>query len=175
MSVSVAWAKASSEPTPRRDNLGGLEKHVNHPWPGSSRGSQLARWPSPGKLVQRVLSEERGKCCSPRPSCGYSRATPRDATHYLNCRRCQPSQSQTRTSLPLPLGPLSASETEAWRGRRRSSCSHPREAMNLFLARRISWRNRTASLVQRAIFKHFSALRTMSVPEGVPGILVQSA
>ena len=43
--------------------------------------------------MRRVLSEERGKCCSPRPFCGYSRATPRDASHYLICRRCQPSQS----------------------------------------------------------------------------------
>ena len=38
---------------------------------------------------------------------------------------------QTHTSLPLPLGPLTASVTGAWRGRRRSSCGHPREAMNL--------------------------------------------
>ena len=48
---------------------------------------------SPGRLERRVLSEERGKCCSSRPFCGDSRATPRDASHYLNCRRCQPSQS----------------------------------------------------------------------------------
>ena len=34
---------------------------------------------SPGRLERRVLSEERGKCYSPRPFCGYSRATPRDA------------------------------------------------------------------------------------------------
>ena len=82
---------------------------------------------------------------------------------------------QARTNLPLPLGPLTASLVSGLEGEVESSCSHPREAMNLFLARRISWRNRTASLFQRAIFKHFSALRTMSVPEGVPGILVQSA
>ena len=44
---------------------------------------------SPGRLERRVLSEERGKCYLPRPFCGYSRATPRGASHYLNCRRCQ--------------------------------------------------------------------------------------
>ena len=35
-----------------------------------------------------------------------------------------------------------------------SSCSHPREAMNLVLKCRISRRNRTASLFQRAVSKH---------------------
>ena len=53
---------------------------------------------------------------------------------------------QTRTSLPLPLGPLAASDIRGLEGEAESSCSHPREAMNLFLARRISRRNRTASL-----------------------------
>ena len=33
---------------------------------------------SPGRLERRVLSEERGKCYSPRPFCGYSRATPEE-------------------------------------------------------------------------------------------------
>ena len=34
-----------------------------------------------------------------------------------------------------------------------SSCSHPREAMNLVHVRRISRRNRTASLFQHAVSK----------------------
>ena len=49
---------------------------------------------SPGRLERRVLSEERGKCYSPRPFCGYSRATPRGASHYLNCRRCQEEEEE---------------------------------------------------------------------------------
>jgi len=39
----------------------------------------------PGKLLRSVLSEERGECYSPPPNCGYSRATPRGASHPLNC------------------------------------------------------------------------------------------
>ena len=81
---------------PLRDKFGGLERHVIHPCPGSSRGSCLPNYlsgSSPGRLERRMLSEERGKCYSSRPCCGYSRATPRDASHYLNCRRCQPFQS----------------------------------------------------------------------------------
>ena len=100
-----------------------------------------------------MLSEERGKRCSPLPSCGYSRATPRSATRYLNCRRCQPSQS-AGTNLPLPLGPLTASFVSGLQGEVESSCSHTREAMNLFLKCRISRRNRTASLFQHAVSKH---------------------
>ena len=61
---------------------------------------------------------------------------------------------QARTNLPLPLGPLTASFVSGLEGEVESSCSHPREAMNLFLERRISRRNRTASLVQRAVSKH---------------------
>ena len=51
---------------------------------------------------------------------------------------------QTRTSLPLPLGPLTTSNLNigGLEGEAESSCGHPREAMNLFLARRISRRNR---------------------------------
>ena len=52
---------------------------------------------------------------------------------------------QARTSLPLPLGPLTTSDIGGLEGEAESSCGHPREAMNLFLARRISRRNRTAS------------------------------
>ena len=52
---------------------------------------------------------------------------------------------QTRTSLPLPLGPLTTSGIGGLEGEAESS-GHPRETMNLFLARRISRRNRTASL-----------------------------
>ena len=36
-------------------------------------GALLTRRPIPGKLMRRVLSEERDGCCSPRPGCG---ATP---------------------------------------------------------------------------------------------------
>ena len=46
--------------------LGGL------PW-----GAHGNLWPNPGKLIRRVLSEERGGCCSPRPGCGYSGVTRR--------------------------------------------------------------------------------------------------
>ena len=44
---------------------------------------------------------------------------------------------QTRTSLPLPLGPLTTSDIGGLEGEAESSCGHPREAMNLFLARRM--------------------------------------
>ena len=57
--------------------------------------TRSSRWPIPGKLKRRVLSEERGGCCSPRPSCGYSRATRRGTSHPLNCRRFQPSRRRT--------------------------------------------------------------------------------
>ena len=36
---------------------------------------------NPGRLLRRVLSEERGGCCSPRLSCGYSRAMLRGTSH----------------------------------------------------------------------------------------------
>ena len=68
---------------------------------------------SPGRLERRVLSEERGKCYSPRPFCGYSRATPRDASHYLNCRRCQPSQSTDPHQPAFALG--SPDDVGYWR------------------------------------------------------------
>ena len=66
---------------------------------------------------------------------------------------------QTRTNLPLPLGPLTASVLRGLEGEVESSCSHPREAMNLFLARRISRRNRTASLFQHAVSTHLGHKR----------------
>ena len=66
---------------------------------------------------------------------------------------------QTRTSLPLPLGPLTTSDIGGLEGEAESSCGHPREAMNLFLARRISRRNRTASLVQHAVSTHLGHKR----------------
>ena len=66
---------------------------------------------------------------------------------------------QTRTSLPLPLGPLTTSDIGGLEGEGESSCGHPREAMNLFLARRISRRNRTASLVQHAVSTHLGHKR----------------
>jgi hypothetical protein len=37
-------------------------------------GTQDNLWLSPGKLLRRVLSEEGGKCYSPPPNCGHSRA-----------------------------------------------------------------------------------------------------
>ena len=55
---------------------------------------------------------------------------------------------QARTSLPLPLGPLSASDVGGLGGEAESSCGHPREAMTLVHVCRISQRNRTASLFQ---------------------------
>ena len=98
---------------PRRDKFGGLRDM-------SSTLAQWAagvpNWPSgssPGRLVRRVLSEERGKCYSPRPFCGYSRATPRDASHYLNCRQCQPSQSTDPHQPAFALG--SPDDVGYWR------------------------------------------------------------
>jgi len=58
-----------------------------------------------------------------------------------------------------PLGPLTASDIGGLEGEAESSCGHPREAMNLFLARRISRRNRTASLVQHAVSTHLGHKR----------------
>ena len=58
---------------------------------------------------------------------------------------------QTRTSVPLPLGPLTTSDVGGLEGEAESSCGHPREAMNLFLARPISRRNRTASFIKVAV------------------------
>ena len=55
---------------------------------------------------------------------------------------------QARASLPLPLGPLSASDVGGLEGEAESSCGHPREAMTLVHVCRISQRNRTASLFQ---------------------------
>ena len=64
----------------RRD----MSSSLSHEVP---RGAQDNLWPSPGKLLRRVLSEERGECCSPPPNCDCSRATPRGASPPLNCRR----------------------------------------------------------------------------------------
>ena len=109
----------------------------------------------PGQAdAARVLSEERGGCCSPRPGCGYSRATRRGTSHPLNCRRFQPSQSTDPHHPAFALGSLVGVGIGGLVGEVESSCSHPREAMNLFLERRISRRNRTASLFQRAVSKH---------------------
>ena len=105
------------------------------PW-----GAQGNLWPSPGKLMRRVLSEERGGCCSPRPGCGYSRATRRGTSHPLNCRRFQPSQSADPHQPAFALGSPVGVGIEGLAGEVESSCSHPREAMNLVHVRRISRR-----------------------------------
>jgi hypothetical protein len=139
--------RASSEPAPWRD-LGGLERHVILPGPPGNlmaEGGPGQLWPSPGRLLRRVLSEERGECCSPPPKCGHSRATPRGATHPLNRRRCQPSQSTDPHQPAFALGSPVGVGIEGLAGEVESSCSHPREAMNLVHVRRISRRNRTAS------------------------------
>ena len=52
---------------------------------------------------------------------------------------------QTRISLPLPLGLLSVLDIGGLSGVVESSCSNPREAMNLVHVRRISRGNRIAS------------------------------
>ena len=115
------------------------------PW-----GAQGNLWPSPDKLMRRVLSEERGGCCSPRPGCGYSRATRRGTSHPLNCRRFQPSQSTDphqpafkKVALGSPVGV----GIEGLAGEVESSCSCPREAMNLVHVRRISRRKPNCKLV----------------------------
>ena len=90
-----------------------------------------------------MLSEERGGCCSPRPGCGYSRATRRGTSHPLNCRRFQPSQSTDPHQPAFALGSPVGVGIEGLAGEVESSCSHPREAMNLVHVRRISRRNRT--------------------------------
>ena len=61
LSVSMEWAKASSEPAPWRHNLGGLslERHVIHPCPGSSRSSLLTLWVEPGQAG--AACAKRGK------------------------------------------------------------------------------------------------------------------
>ncbi len=117
--------KASSEPAPWRD-LGGLERHVILPGPPGNlmaEGGPGQLWPSPGKLLRRVLSEERGECYSPPPKCGH-----RGATHPLNCRRCQPSQS---TDPPQPAFAPVGVGIEGLAGEVESSCSHPRQAPSL--------------------------------------------
>ena len=64
----------------------------------------------------REGKRERGGrgCCSPRPSCGYSRATRRGTSRPLNCRRCQPLRIVRRlfsfkvkrnASLPFKFSP----------------------------------------------------------------------
>jgi len=122
-----------------RDMSSSLISH-EVPW-----GAQRQLWPSPGKLLRRVLSEERGERYSPPPKCGHSRATPRGATHTLNCRRCQPSQSTDPHQPAFALGSPVGVGIEGLAGEVESSCSHPREAMNLVHVRRISRRNRTAA------------------------------
>ena len=121
--------------------------------------TRSSRWPIPGKLKRRVLSEERGGCCSPRPSCGYSRATRRGTSHPLNCRRFQPSQSTDPLQPAFALGSPVGVGIEGLAGEVESSCSHPREAMNLVHVRRISRRNRTASLFQHAVSTHLGHRR----------------
>ena len=118
------------------------------PW-----GAQGNLWPSPGKLMRRVLSEERGGCCSPRPGCGYSRATRRGTSHPLNCRRFQPSQSTDPLQPAFALGSPVGVGIEGLAGEVESSCSHPREAMNLVHVCRISRRkpNCKANLRVRGI------------------------
>ena len=71
---------------------------------------------SPGRLERRVLSEERGKCYSP---CRFV-ATPeprhgarRTISIVDDVNLLSP---QTHTSLPLPLGPLSASDIGSLEG-----------------------------------------------------------
>ena len=76
----------------------------------------------------------------------------------------------TRTSLPLPLGPLSVLD-RGLVGEVESSCSHPREAMNLVHVRRISRGNRTASWFQHTLTVRAPSKRYVRTP----GILVQSA
>ena len=99
----VAW-----EPAPWRDKLGALRDISSTLSQSVCWGTQHNPRLGPDRLMRRVLSEERGKCCPPRPVCGYSRATPRSATHYLNCRRCQPSQStgprQSAFAFGSPVG-----------------------------------------------------------------------
>ena len=44
---------------PLRDKFGGLERHVIHPCPGSSRSSQLPLWVKPGQAG--AARAKRGK------------------------------------------------------------------------------------------------------------------
>ena len=145
---------------PLRDKFGGLERHVIHPCPGSSRSSQLPLWVKPGQAG--AARAKRGKegsvarrarfVATPEPRHGTRRTISIvDDVNLLS--------PQTRTSLPLPLGPLTTSDIGGLEGEAESSCGHPREAMNLFLARRISRRNRTASLVQHAVSTHLGHKR----------------
>ena len=107
--------------------------HTNTPDDFIPRGvTRSIRRPIPGKLMRRVLSEERGECCSPRPGCGYSRATRRGTSHPLNCKRFQPSQSTDPLQPAFALGSPVGVGIEGLAGEVESSCSHPREAMNLF-------------------------------------------
>ena len=116
------------------------------PW-----GAQGNLWPSPGKLMRRVLSEERGGCCSPRPGC----ATPGPRAGARRTRSIAGDSNllspQTRINLPLPLGLLSVLDIGGLSGVVESSCSNPREAMNLVHVRRISRGNRTASWFQHTL------------------------
>ena len=78
------------------------------PW-----GAQGNLWLNPGKLLRRVLSEERGEgsvarrlriVATPEPRLG-ARRTPSIDANLLS--------PQTRINLPLPLGPLSVSVLKA--------------------------------------------------------------
>ena len=148
LSVSVAWARASSEPAPRRHNLGGLERHVILPWPVGSRHNPARSDPlqSPANPGQADAARaKRGKRRVLFAAPGYSRATRRGTSHPLNCRRFQPSQSTDPHQPAFALGSPVGVGIEGLAGEVESSCSHPREAMNLVHVRRISRRNRTAS------------------------------
>ena len=64
LSVSMAWARASSEPAPWRHNLGGLERHVILPWPVRSRHNSARSDPlqSPANPGQAAAARaKRGK------------------------------------------------------------------------------------------------------------------
>ena len=138
-----AWVVSSPRhvgAAPRRDKFGGLRDMSSTLAQGAAGVPNYLSGSSPGRLERRVLSEERGKCYSPRPFFGYSRATPRDASHYLNCRRCQPSQSTDPHQPAFALGSPVGVGIGSLAGEVESSCSHPREAMNLVHVCRISRR-----------------------------------
>ena len=52
-------------------SLGGLRDMSSTLAQGAAGGPDYLAGSSPGRLVRRVLSEERRKCCSPRPCGGY--------------------------------------------------------------------------------------------------------
>ena len=142
---------------PLRDKFGGLERHVIHPCPGSSRSSQLPLWVKPGQAgAARAKRGKREVLLAAPVLWLLPSQTRRTISIVDDVNLLSP---QTRTNLPLPLGPLTTSDIGGLEGEAESSCGHPREAMNLFLARRISRRNRTASLVQHAVSTHLGHKR----------------